>query len=236
MKSKTIDHSFSVQTASTEEPLVPPYFGPYDIPVLLDDIKRLDDFSMARFSFFTIEAASAVDDWVALLRVRRIPFLLLGVSAVLHRPDLEVTHFTAPEQIDQLFDAIESVEGLVVETSHIWLPNFLFEERHDWVLSAGRENPATRRGAVWRISFGLFQRALQFQRETISPKRFVEECRELTAAAKAPAIHSPEETHAFLLWSQAQIEAARVNYAEQRDDPRRGVLQWLDKTGRIHAG
>jgi hypothetical protein len=63
-------------------PLSPPYAGPYDIPVLIDDVKQYETFEMTRLSFFLIEVTTAVDDWVAILRERGIPFLLFGPSAV----------------------------------------------------------------------------------------------------------------------------------------------------------
>ena len=93
----------------------PPYEGPYDIPVIVDDRpKRLDAFQMTRCTFFTIEATEAVDDWVAQLRVNDVPFLLLGVFAVIHRPDLEAARFSSPQQISSLFDKIEDTAGLVL--------------------------------------------------------------------------------------------------------------------------
>jgi hypothetical protein len=226
----------STKIRVSEGPLSPPYPGPFDIPVLLDDVKHLDNFTMTRFAFFTIEAATAIDDWVTLLRVRDIPFLLIGISSVIHRPDLEATRFTSPEQIDRLFNVIEEIEGLVCETAHIWLPNFLFEGGDKWDLSLGLENSPATRGAVWRVSFGLFQNALRFRQEVISAARFSEACHALLTYSKAPVTHSPKETAVFREWSIAQIDAARYNYEEQRKDPSRGVLNWLDESGQVRAG
>ena len=67
------------------EPISKPYPGPYTIPVMLDDVKQLEDFSMSRCTFFTIEAVGNFDDWIGYLRSQDVPFLVFGVTAVLHR-------------------------------------------------------------------------------------------------------------------------------------------------------
>jgi hypothetical protein len=235
--SSLTDRSQDFQITESEGPQLPPYPGPFDIPVLVDDVKHLGDFNMTRLTFFTIDATTAVDDWVALLRERSIPFLLLGLSPVIHRPIVAPTRFTSPGQIDELFKVIEDTEGLVVETAHIWLPNFLFEEDGGkWDLSPSGEDSGAMRGAVWRVSLGLFGKALLFQREVISGARFARQCRELTESSVAPVEYSPEETAVFRVWSTAQIDAGRSNYAQQREDPSRGVLDYLDESGHARAG
>jgi len=228
--------SQGIEVAVSEGPQSPPYPGPFDIPVLIDDVKRLGSFDMTRVTFFTIDATTGVDDWVAVLRERGIPFLLLGLAAAIHRPDLEAPRFTSPGQIDRLFNAIEEIEGLVVETAHIWLPNRLFEDSGEWDLSASGEDPRAMRGAVWRLSFPLFQKALLFRRELISTAGFSRQCRELTESPVPPVTHSPEETAAFRRWSTAQIDAARSNYQQQQEDPSRRVLDWIDESGHARRG
>lgn len=219
-----------------EGPGLHPFPGPYDIPIIIDVVQRLDGFDMTRGLFFTIEATAAVDDWVASLRARQVPFLLLGISPVLLRPELETARFTAADQIEQLFNAVEAHEGLLVETAHIWLPIELFEVDSDWDLVPDTKGSSARRGAVWRVSLELFQAALQFQRELLSSAGFSEQCRALRDSGVPPLVHSPEETEAFHSWSAAQIEAARKNYEQQRLDPKRRVLRWRDKRGRFQAG
>jgi len=83
-----------------QSPLVPPYPGPYTIPVLVDDVKQLRDFNMTRGSFFAIDASGMGDDWVAILRQAEVPFMILGLTNVLHRPDVE----------NLLFDTAASIE------------------------------------------------------------------------------------------------------------------------------
>jgi hypothetical protein len=231
------DRSQDIQIKELEGPDRPSHAEPFDIPVLVDDVKHLEGFEMTRWTFFTIDATTAVEDWVALLRERGIPFLLLGVSPVIHRPSGPSTRFTSPDQIDQLFKAIEDIKGLVVETAHIWLPNFLFEgDGSAWDLSPSGEDSGGMRGAVWRLSLRLFGVALLYQREVISGAAFSSQCHEHMQSSAAPVKHSPEETTVFRVWSADQIEAARINYLQQREDPDRDVLEYVDESGHIKAG
>ena len=129
-------------------PVNPPYDGPFSIPILIDDVKELSaetrgysvlfkqsptkaaeilgkpkGFYMTRCTYFFIEAEKSKDDWYTILRSKQIPFLLMGNIPVLHRPNLDQLYFEQLGDIDQLFDAIEDVDELLVESSHIWLAN-----------------------------------------------------------------------------------------------------------------
>jgi len=213
-------------------PQVPPYSGPYTIPILVDDVKQLQGFNMTRGTFFTIDASGMGDDWVAILRGRGVPFLLLGETSSLHRPDLVREKFDSVTSIDRLFERIEEVEGLVVESEHIWLPNFLFDP-HIGMYSTKEKPIPLERGAAWRVGFGLFQMALTFRQEVIEADTYMERCRQLIKAGQIEIGYSQEETEAFRAWSAEQIEAARKNFLQQREDPSRGVLAYVDRTGRV---
>jgi len=214
----------------------PPYEGPYDIPVIVDDRpKRLGAFQMTRCTFFTIEATEAVDDWVAQLRVDNVPFLLLGLFAVVHRPDLEAARFTSPQQISSLFDKIEDTEGLVVESAAIWLPNLLVEEAAGERPPRGDDDDVTKRGDVFRVDFGLFQESLRFLNNVLSAERFTEQCMELRR--RGPLVEwSPEEAETFQRWSHEHILEAKDNYERQRANPEQVVLEYRDEDGEVHAG
>lgn len=213
-----------------------PFPEPYDVPIVLDAVRWLDDFDMARCLFYTIEVSAAIDDWAAWLRAHQVPFLLLGIWPVLLRPGLETPRFTAAEQIDQLFDGIEAHEGLLVETAHTWVPIRLFEADSHWDLAQQAKGSSARRGAVWRVSLELFQAALRFELGLLSSASFAEQCRALANLGDPPLVYSPQETEVFRAWSAAQIDAARQNYEEQRQDRDRRVLRWRDAKGRFRAG
>jgi hypothetical protein len=190
---------------------------------------------MTRCTFFVIEAAGAVHDWVADLRARRVPFLLFGLTPVLHRPDSRRRRFRDPESIDALFLAIEEVEGLVVETASLWLPNFAVEAAFGRRLA---DEVGVARGEVLRIRSPLLQEALRFSRDAIDAETFVEATRarlEETAPRTRVVRHSAAESRAFREWSRAQFQEAHANYRRQRVDGR-GVLRWRDERGRAHEG
>lgn len=214
-----------------------PNVAPADIPLLVDDLKRLDDgaFEMTRCTFFTVEVAGAVHDWVADLTRREIPFLLFGPAIVLHRPDTRRTRFTDPDSVTVLLDAVESAEGLLVETGHVWLPNFLLQSclGEDCV-----RDPAACRGEVIRVRVPLFQVALRFLQGAIGTERFASGCRDLLEGARPdePLLEqSEEESAVFREWTRLQIDEARDNYDRQKEDGR-GVLPWRDADGEVHAG
>lgn len=203
------------------------------IPVLIDDVKKLGDFQMTRCTYFRIEVSAVVVDFVAALRGRGVPFAIFGDTSVVDRPVTGLETFESPAQIDRLFDAIESVEDLIVETSLIWLPNELFADKPPLTDLRAEQDPALARGAVWRISRDLFRLALQFQRESISAEHFSESCRDLIADEPRSLLHSPVETEVLRAWSANQIEAARVNFKEQVME--QGLaLDWRDEYGEVH--
>ena len=232
---------------------IPPYDGPFTIPVLIDDLKDLSaesrgsstskfekarglpkkvdsppmDFKMTRCTFFSIEAGRSKDDWYAVLRQMQIPFLLLGEVPVLHRPDLLNVSFESTGQITKLFDQIEEVQDLVVENSHIWLSNHLVHEALD------SETESRVRGKVLRIGIGLFRSALSYQEALINQRQFEEECRD--ARVGADIEYSMTESLVFQAWSAEQIEAAKENYILQKKDGR-GVLEYMGKDGNWQNG
>jgi len=213
-------------------PQVPPYPGPYTIPILVDDVKQLRDFHMTRGSFFTIDAGGMGDDWVAILREQGVPFLILGVTNVLHRPNMNELLFSSPGSIERLFDQIEAVEGLVVESEFIWLPNFLFDP-YTGYYTAGSKPAQLQRGAVWRIGFGLFQMAVTFLQEVIPADTYRERCWQMINSDQVEIGYSYAESESFRSWSEDQYKEARKHFLEQRDDPQRGVLKYVDKYGQV---
>lgn len=208
-----------------------------DIPLLVDDLKRLDpaDFEMTRCMFLAVDVAGGVDDWSADLRTRELPFLVFGPAIVLHRPDPRRARFTDLDQVTALIEAVESIDGLLVETGHVWLPNFLLQSclGEDCV-----QDPAACRGEVIRVRVPLFQEALRFQQGAIGAEHFASGCRDLLESARRdePLLEqSEEESAVFRDWTRLQIDEARENYDRQKEDGR-GVLQWRGPDGEVHAG
>lgn len=215
--------------------IVAPNSRTQTIPVLLDVVKQLDEFDMTRFTFFIINSTASVEDWITQLGAKAVPFLLFGVSAVVYRPNRRAKRFLSSETIDHMFHQIEEVDGLFVDSEHIWLPNFLLKLTN-YDLSSIDEQQYLQRGAVWRVRLQLFQVALLFQRELIDSEEFSKRCRNLEQRMQTMIDYSPVETEAFRAWSTQQISDAIENYTRQREDPKRGVLEWVDDEGNRRPG
>ncbi|MDX1394310.1 MAG: hypothetical protein R3195_07965 [Gemmatimonadota bacterium] len=202
-----------------DAPAIPWYDGPYDIPVLIDDCKELGDFRMTRAIFFTIEASGAVDDLVSLLRAREVPFLLMGFTSILHRPSVDAARFSSPDEIDRLFDEIQRIEDVVVETGFVWLPNDVFGK------------PLPRRGDLYRVSYRLFRSALRFRQEKITLPELDEQAVELVRLYPDAIAASDVEAEVFRRWSRAQIEASRASYVRRKAGEGPPVLGRRDRKG-----
>jgi len=174
-----------------------------DVPVIVDDVKDLNQFQMTRCIYFTIQTQEPTDGWVLGLRRQQVPVALLGLSGVIYRPQPELKRFESAQQIDALFDAVEVHGNLLVETASLWLPNFLVD--------LVRQTPM--RGDVYRISFDLFRLAASFGQGRISAADFYMRSEPLAQTLT----YSEGETAAFADWALGQIQAAGRNYQRQLD-------------------
>jgi hypothetical protein len=174
------------------------------IPIMLDSIKKMEDFDMSRCTYFTIETDVPSPDWRLGTEGLEIPSYLLGVYAIIYKPLGANETFDTAESIDDLFDAIEDRPDLYVDTNDIWLPNDLFE------------GLPHKRGHVYRADPELFKQAYAYRQDRISKNQFTEFCRGRKGAVK----FSEVETEAFRGWEARQIEAARKHYHEH---PERGL-------------
>lgn len=205
------------------------------IPLLIDDVKQIGDFQMTRCTFFRIEAGAAVIDFVATLRGLGVPFAIFGSTFVIDRPAKGGDRFEDPAQLNALFDQIEDLEGLVVETSHLWLPNQLFHFGEEPGSNSDEPHPELQRGSVWRLPRELFALTLQFQRESLSAERLLAKGRELLQSDRYSLHYSSSETEVFRAWSAAQIRDSIANYEQNLKQP--GLaLAWRDEAGETHAG
>jgi hypothetical protein len=175
------------------------------IPVILDDIKKYEDFDMSRCSYFTIESDLATEsstpspNWTLMLQAMNIPFYLIGLSGIIWKPLGEDHIFDSAEMIDDLFDIIESCMELYVDVNDIWLPNYLFH------------GLPHKRGYVYRITGQLFITAYRYRQEQISRDQFLEFCEE----ASSDIVFSEVETQAFSEWEKIQIRQAREIYPKK---------------------
>jgi hypothetical protein len=75
--------------------------------------------------------------------------------------------------------------------------------------------------------------ALTFRQEVISSDTYIERCWQLLEPGQIEIAYSQEESAAFQAWSGEQYQAAKANFVEQRADPERGVLDYIDRRGNV---
>lgn len=166
------------------------------IPIIIDDIKRYETFRMSRCTFFSIAYDLSSPDWVLELEDSSIPFFLLGLSGIIWKPMGKKNRFDSCDSISQLFDKIEELPELYVDTNDIWLPNRLFKDLPH------------KRGFVYRVRVKLFTEALRYREDQTSQKQFLASC----SGLKDSVSFSKKETDSFRKWTTEQVEEARALY------------------------
>jgi hypothetical protein len=179
-----------------------------DMPVLIDDVKSMDQFNMTRASYFTIQSAASSENWFLNLDETIIPFYLLGISGIIMQPIGTKPIFDSAESIEELFDLIEEQPNLSVDTDDIWLPNFLFNGPHE-------------RGHVYRIRIKLFNEAQRFKLDEMPDELFLSLCKEMTEFIH----YSEKETNAFKTWEEIQIQGAIEQYPKDS----KSALEWFEE-------
>jgi hypothetical protein len=175
------------------------------IPVILDAIRNFDDVPMARCVYVAVETDDTSTGWSLDLARARIPFVMAGITAVLHRGIRGEERFDQPATIEALYRAIEAEPTLSIQTSDLWLPVH--------TLAGSEEISTLARGHVFRVGFPLFALARRFVAERLSQDDYLEAARNL-AGTVAP---SPSETEAFRRWNEDQIAYARSVYPKSRE-------------------
>ena len=173
-----------------------------DVPVVVDDVKRIPDFRMTRFIYFSVACDEPAPGWTLTLRELELPFLLLGLSGIVLSPPGDRSEFLEPADFDSLVDMIEKHAHLYLDINDIWLPNDSL--------------PADRaiRGAVYRIGQELFADAFEFRNDLVSDKAFSA----ISKDRREQVSYSEQETRAFRLWTQQQIAGAKANYEEKESE------------------
>ena len=113
------------------------------VPVMVDDRKDIDEFMMTRVAYYYVEAIEPSPDIPIDHSDLGIPVLPLEFSGAIHKPTDTEEYFETPDQIEELFRAVERYESLYVDSDNIWIPNKLF-------------NKTPERGDIYRVPFGLF--------------------------------------------------------------------------------
>ena len=174
------------------------------VPIIIDAL----DPRVVRCTYFYIEATEPQPNWTLELGLEEIPILLIGLSAIVV-DTLNGGRFSSADEIEKLFNRVESMPGFSVEVSDIWLPTFLF-----------RGNQAGR-GAVYRLDRAAFGRAFAQGRDGFNL--------EVWDSHRPELEFSPEETNAFKAWGQNTIAWAQERFPKNpelklnRRDPEMGL-------------
>lgn len=161
---------------------------------MLDAIRDVDGQAMARCVYLVVSADEPAAGWELVLARSRMPIALVGLGAIVLRPDEATERFVDVATIDRLYRDVEAIPGLLIDIDDVWLPAAPFE---------GGEP-----GAIYRVAFGLFARGYAFRENRLSAV-------DLAMAGREPAdavVLSSEETRAFREWNRRVVTEARRLY------------------------
>ena len=139
------------------------------MPVQIDSIMRLEGFQRSRCIYFLLEviAGPIVGPYTTSFDDRAL-LATWGNWAVLTGPGTAIAEgglFISPEIINQTLQSIEDSQELILELSHIWLPNSL--------LRMEENDKEIRKGDVYRLSTRLFRDCYRFVSGLITEKEWL---------------------------------------------------------------
>ncbi len=178
------------------------------VPVVVDSIKRRDDFRMVRCNYLTVQCDAPSPDWQLSLRGEPSSFLMLGLVGIIRQP-FGGNSFDSPDSIETTLDRFEERPELFIDVDDLWIPEFVLRQAEtDFAL-----------GDVFRIGDDLFSAAFRYREGQLEQDDLLETCEQHLAQAE----YSRIESAAFRAWHWQQVEAARRHYHENEAEGR--VLQ-----------
>lgn len=185
------------------------------VPVIIDSVKSGvrkivnsqgpgEDSSfrlITRCNYLSVECDLPKPGWALRVGALNLPFLMLGLTGVIHRP-FDGEHFDTLDKIEDLFVRIEDEAGLLVNINDVWLPNFLFD----------RAGAPQKKGQVYRVDGNLFSAAFLYREGRLALGTFLERCHGVNRAVTI----SEKETAAFTDWHKAQIEHSIGQYPKNK--------------------
>ena len=165
------------------------------IPVFVDSVKK----GMTRLNFLVINYHDEQIDWHRDLDKMNVPYILIGPFCVVCNSIDKKNKFQSIAAIKDFFGIIKNTDFLI-ETNHIWLPNFLLNED-------------TERGDCYRIRQDLFIQGHQFAANKISEKEFLGFCKDKEKLVK----FEKQEADAFRSWGEEKVAEIRRKRSELFD-------------------
>jgi hypothetical protein len=181
-----------------------------NVPVIIDAVKGSGQNALVRSVYLTIEFAGPSSDWSLHLGKTVAPFIMLGLSGIIHKP-LSGKIFNSLKRITDLVETIETNTDLFIDTNGVWLPKNIFTE------TPGSSD-------VWRVPFKSFRHGLMYSEGSMDEDTFFTS---LSDNGEFMAQHSKKETEAFDLWERSVIEDAKQSYYKNQDM----ALKWKKPEG-----
>jgi hypothetical protein len=185
------------------------------IPIVTDGVPRSGHSPLlARCVYFSITADEPRGSWVLHLPTAPIPFLMLGLQGIIHRPlPWRAGIFVSPEEWNEIVTAIEQMDGFSVDFEYSWVPVALLD-RARGRYPAGDESPngLAVRGEVFRLSHKLFLEAWRAARDGTDFEGYANRGLDAFDGDRLAdgLTYSPEETRSIQAWAIAQVAGARI--------------------------
>lgn len=180
------------------------------VPVIVDGISQANPSDLSRCIYFSISADDPAPGWQLGLANLAIPFVMLGLQGIIHRPSQTQAEFSSPDDINGMIDAIEGTTlggELIVDTGVIWVPTVWLDQAFS---RRGQEasNMVLTRGALFRFDFALFTELWRFADNRTDLQALLSS---MTVGEPVipRVVFSPAETTAFAKWSALCFQAAR---------------------------
>jgi len=124
----------------------------WSVPVSIDSVWGSQAIAFSRCTYLTVECDEPGSLWTLGTSGSRVPFVMLGLAGIVIGGVSDSGPFTSFQDIDALYNMVESRPGLDVGSGEIWLPRSCFDDSH-----------RPRRGDIFRVRSTLFRDAYALQ-------------------------------------------------------------------------
>ena len=192
----------------------------WSVPVSIDSVWDSPPIVFSRCTYLTIECDEPGSLWRLGTSGSSLSFVMLGLIGIVIARAGDSGPFTSSQDLDALYDMIESWPGLDIGSGEIWLPRFCFDD-----------SLRPRRGDVYRVESTLFRDAYAFQDGQVQQEDF---CLVWRDQGREQVQFSSAETSAFREWRTLQLKLARNLYPKDSTLAlRSGGLDATDRGGKL---
>ena len=178
------------------------------VPIISDVIRIIDGYEFVRCSYLSLQSDSPIPNWNIILNGITSQILLVNLQAIVIGSPRNGSHFNNLSDIEQLYSFAENQEELFVDLNEIWVP-------FSWL-----KLKKIHQGLLLRIPAEYFSICWKFTNGTISTQILFEESENLKKELDSDTIvaFSEEETRAFSIWTEKQIQESIEIYHANREE------------------